>query len=166
MTEEIKVPPSSLWLRTLSAIIDSVLVTLFWYYVIDLFGHPEAVGSDSASFGGDKVVTGAPAFLVFLATAAFWILPEWLASATLGKLLCGLRVVSLDGREISFSQSIKRNLLRLLDAFPFYLTGFVAAALSPRHQRLGDLWAKTIVVRKRHARAPSAASDSPHPAVQ
>jgi uncharacterized RDD family membrane protein YckC len=166
MAVEIKLPPSSLWLRTLAAIIDSLVVTLIWYFIIDRFGHPDAAGGDSASFGSDKVVTGAPAMLLFLATAAFWIIPEWLASATLGKLLCGLRVASLDGREISFSQSIKRNLLRLLDAFPFYLTGFVAAALSPRHQRLGDVWAKTIVVRKRHARAPSASSDSPHPAVQ
>lgn len=43
-------------------------------------------------------------------------------------------------------QSVKRNVLRLVDFFPFYVTGFVIASLTPNRQRLGDLWAKTIVV--------------------
>lgn len=37
-------------------------------------------------------------------------------------------------------------MLRLLDFFPWYLTGFTAAKLTSQHQRLGDLWAKTLVV--------------------
>jgi hypothetical protein len=44
---------------------------------------------------------------------------------------------------------LKRNLLRLVDFFPFYLTGFLAAKLTPNHQRLGDLWAQTIVVNRK-----------------
>jgi uncharacterized RDD family membrane protein YckC len=64
----------------------------------------------------------------------------------MGKWACDLRVTTMNGGSISFSQSLKRNILRLLDFFPFYLTGFVTARLSPSRQRLGDLWAKTIVV--------------------
>lgn len=96
--------------------------------------------------GEGKVLTGLPALVLFLATAAYWMIPEGFASATLGKLVCGLRVVGLDGQKITFLQSVQRNLLRIKDSFPFYLTGFIAARLSPLRQRLGDLWAKTIVV--------------------
>ena len=97
---------------------------------------------------GSKVVTGAPALALFLFTALYWIIPEWLLGATIGKLAFGLRVRNFAGEPVSFAQSAKRNLLRLLDFFPFYLTGFIAAKLTPHHQRLGDLWAKTIVARR------------------
>jgi uncharacterized RDD family membrane protein YckC len=62
-------------------------------------------------------------------------------------------VTTLRGGSISLGQSLKRNVLRLLDFFPFYLTGFVAAALTPNRQRLGDLWAKTIVVSRKSRQA-------------
>jgi RDD family len=73
-----------------------------------------------------------------------------LFSMTLGKLLCGLKVVCLKGKQITFSQSIQRNLLRLMDGFAFYLAylvDFLVAKVTPLHQRLGDLWAKTLVVK-------------------
>ena len=103
-------------------------------------------GNVSLNDGTDKVLVGTPALLLLAATAAFWIVPEWLAGATLGKWLFRIRVTSLEGQDITLTQSLKRNLLRLVDFFPFYLTGFLLVALTPSHQRLGDLWAKTIVV--------------------
>jgi uncharacterized RDD family membrane protein YckC len=129
---------ASLSIRVLAAILDSAVVSIAWYYIVRTWGDtgPE----------GDKLLTGTPALLLILATAAFWILPEWLLGATLGKWACDLRVTTSSGGTISFGQSLKRNVLRLLDFFPFYLTGFVTASLTPNRQRLGDLWAKTIVV--------------------
>jgi hypothetical protein len=63
------------------------------------------------TMSGDKTLTGVPAVLLLVATAMFWIFPEWLLSATPGKLACRLRVVSQDGSAISFSQACKRNLV-------------------------------------------------------
>jgi uncharacterized RDD family membrane protein YckC len=37
----------------------------------------------------------------------------------------------------------------MVDFMPLYLPGFVAASLTPKRQRLGDLWAKTIVISTR-----------------
>jgi uncharacterized RDD family membrane protein YckC len=130
--------PASLWLRALAAILDSAVVFLAQYYIVEKWGD---VGPE-----GNVVLTGSPVFLLLLATAAFWILPEWLLGATLGKWACDLRVTTLSGANISFMQALKRNVLRLLDFFGFYLVGFVTASLTPKRQRLGDLWAKTIVV--------------------
>jgi uncharacterized RDD family membrane protein YckC len=41
--------------------------------------------------------------------------------------------------------------LRPVDALPFavpYLVGLATASLSPRRQRLGDVFAKTLVIKK------------------
>lgn len=130
---------SGLWLRSLAAVIDCAVVLSIWYFTIERWGIETP--------GTGKVVTGLPAALLMLGTGAYWIVPEWLAGATFRKWSCGLRVVSMNGKKITFSQSVKRNVLRVVDFFPWYLTGFVAAKLTPNHQRLGDLWAKTLVVK-------------------
>jgi uncharacterized RDD family membrane protein YckC len=133
--------PANLGMRVLAAILDCAVVLVAQYFMVEKWGE---VGPE-----GDMVLKGAPVFLLLLATAAFWILPEWLLGSTLGKWACDLRVTTLQGASISLGQSLKRNVLRLIDFFPFYLTGFVAAALTPNRQRLGDLWAKTIVVSRK-----------------
>jgi len=145
--------PSPVYLRVAAAIIDSFLVGLLWYYFIEEWGHADTAGAlTTASMGADKVLTGMPAVALMVLTALYWIVPEWVSGATLGKLALGLLVSTLDGGPISFWQSFKRNLLRLVDFFPFYLTGFLTAKLTPLHQRIGDLWAHTIVVRKKDAK--------------
>jgi len=138
-----QVTPAPLGARVLAAILDSAIVVIAWYFIIGKWGDESIEG---------KVLTGMPAFSLLLATAAFWILPEWLLGSTVGKWACDLHVTTLSGGDISFSQSLKRNVLRLIDFFSFYLTGFVTASLTPKRQRLGDLWAKTIVVPKKAVR--------------
>ena len=96
--------------------------------------------------GGGKVVQGSPAFLIMAISAAYWIIPEWLFGATFGKWMCDIKVVSTGGRACSLSQAIKRNVLRIVDGFGFYLVGFLTAKFNMNRQRLGDQWAKTIVV--------------------
>jgi uncharacterized RDD family membrane protein YckC len=139
-----QVKAAPLGVRVLAAVLDSIVVFLSWLCIIKLWGDE---GLD-----GGKVLTGIPAVLLMLATAAFWIFPEWLLGSTMGKWACDLKVTTLNGMSISFVQSLKRNVLRLLDFFPFYLPGFVAASLTPNRQRLGDLWAKTVVVPKKAAK--------------
>jgi uncharacterized RDD family membrane protein YckC len=140
--------PAKLGVRSIAAIIDSFCVSVLWFVVIQTWGTASTyTDATSGSIVPDKTVTGLPAFLLFLATAAYWMVPEGLFSMTFGKMLCGLKVVCLDGKKITFWQSIQRNLLRLVDCFAFYLVGFLTAKLTPLHQRLGDLWAKTLVVK-------------------
>jgi uncharacterized RDD family membrane protein YckC len=134
-------PLASLGRRSLAAIFDSVVVSCVWFSYITRFGTEDTPEH--------WVVSGLPAFLLFAGIAAYWVIPEWLFGKTLGKLLFDLRVVSLQGRPCSFAQSIKRNLLRLVDFVGFYLVGFVAAKFSPYRQRLGDQWAHTVVIRER-----------------
>jgi len=131
--------PAPLGRRVLAAIIDAAVVLCSWYTCIEVWGHPSSGASG-------KVIQGAPAFLIMAVTAAYWIVPEWLFGATFGKWMCDIKVVSIGGRACSLSQAIKRNVLRIVDGFGLYLVGFLAAKFNPNRQRLGDQWARTIVV--------------------
>src|SRR4249919_3748312 len=133
--------PAPLTPRVLAAILDSTFVFLGFFYIVWTWGD--------ISSNGERALTGIPALVLMLGILAYWVLPEWLLGSTMGKWACDLQVTTLRGGSISFVQSLKRNLLRALDFFPFYLTGFVTASLTSNRQRLGDLWAKTIVVRKK-----------------
>jgi len=74
---------------------------------------------------------------------------------TLGKRLLKLRVIDQEGLRLQVSQVVVRNLLRTVDSLPlFYLTGGVAALLSSKAQRLGDLAANTVVIRHSQAFSP------------
>jgi uncharacterized RDD family membrane protein YckC len=75
---------------------------------------------------------------------------EVLFGRTIGKVLCGLRVVGLDGKRPTPGALLTRNLLRVIDI----LMGFLPLVLilySPLRQRAGDVAAGTMVVRDRPA---------------
>ncbi len=80
---------------------------------------------------------------------AYYIVMEATQGATLGKMALGLRVTKMDGSPISWSESVIRNLLRIIDGLFFYLVGAILVWTSPLKQRLGDRVANTIVIRKR-----------------
>ncbi|MFZ2957497.1 MAG: RDD family protein [Candidatus Ozemobacteraceae bacterium] len=66
-----------------------------------------------------------------------------------GKKYVGIRVVRLDGQAIDFFPSLIRNILRLIDFLPIgFLLGLVTMLMNNRHQRLGDLLARTMVIRE------------------
>ncbi len=85
----------------------------------------------------------------FAVSIGYGIVLEWRwRGQTIGKRLLGLRVADVDGLKLRFGQIVIRNLLRAVDMLPgFYLLGGVAALLSRRAQRLGDLAGNTVVIR-------------------
>jgi uncharacterized RDD family membrane protein YckC len=101
--------------------------------------------------------------LLILFYLAAWllygILSEYLwFGQTFGKWLLGLRVVDSAGLELQFHQVAIRNLIRSVDLFPVLgLTGGITMLCNRRLQRLGDLAAGTVVVRKRQPALPDVA---------
>jgi uncharacterized RDD family membrane protein YckC len=66
---------------------------------------------------------------------------------TPGKRIMRIRVLSVEGQAINASQATLRNVLRVVDAMPyFYLVGLIVSAMNDRFQRLGDLACGTMVV--------------------
>ena len=102
-------------------------------------------------------VVGAPFLLQQLVWIAYFVILEATLGATLGKLALGIRVLRADGTKLDWGASIVRNILRIVDAIPYfipYLLGAILVWSSPTRQRLGDRAASTIVVRKDSVGAP------------
>lgn len=100
--------------------------------------------------------------IVFAVFAGYFVIFEWLWNGqTPGKRLMKLRVIREDGRPVTFWESLARNLLRIFDSFPmvaiipFYSVGLISVFASNRDQRVGDLFAGTVVVRERSDEAPT-----------
>ena len=78
----------------------------------------------------------------------YYFLCESLAGQTLGKRLARLKVVRVDGLPLVPSRVAARTVLRLIDQEVAGLVGMLTMILSGgRRQRLGDLAARTAVVR-------------------
>jgi uncharacterized RDD family membrane protein YckC len=75
--------------------------------------------------------------------------------ATPGMRLTGLRIVTTTGGRAGLRAYGIRWVLMVVDGALFGLVGAVLIAATPRHQRLGDMLAGTLVIRS----APSTACD-------
>lgn len=94
-------------------------------------------------------------FLYFILQEGLW------NGQTIGKRAFHLRVVLADGTPAGFVAALGRNLLRPADMLPGpYLVGIIAVLTNVRSQRIGDLFANTIVVREQ--REPQRFTPAPH----
>jgi uncharacterized RDD family membrane protein YckC len=85
---------------------------------------------------------------------------------TFGKMVLGLRVVTVEGGPVRFRHAAVRSMLQLVDfviPVPGGVTAMISGLLTPRTQRLGDLAAGTFVVRERQAGADAAVVSFPPP---
>ncbi len=134
-----------------------------WFF-LSLAGYTSADVADAP----EKLLTEMPKWTIailiivlFLVFAGYFIVFEWLWNGqTPGKRLLKLRVLREDGRPLTLWEAIARNLLRICDAvpgfiLPVYSIGLIVIFLSSRDQRVGDIFAGTVVVRERTDEAPS-----------
>ncbi|WP_181767208.1 RDD family protein [Streptomyces albidus (ex Kaewkla and Franco 2022)] len=69
---------------------------------------------------------------------------------SIGKLMCGLRVVREDGGPIRFRHALVRGALGVIEIQLFFgVVACAASLISARGRRLGDVFAGTLVVRER-----------------
>ncbi len=129
---------------------------------------PDAAGEGMLD-GASNLTIAVMIVVVFLAFAGYFAIFEWLWSGqTPGKRLMKLRVIREDGRPITLWEAIARNLLRIFDAipgfvFPIYSIGLISIFLNSRDQRVGDLFAGTVVIRERTDEAPTFAETFANP---
>lgn len=75
----------------------------------------------------------------------FFMLPEAAMGTSAGKWIMGYSVLGEDGTSIGVPRAFIRTLFLPIDITPF---GFAATLFSPRHQRIGDNAAGTVVARR------------------
>jgi uncharacterized RDD family membrane protein YckC len=131
---------NNLGLRCIAGLIDYIIIWTFCFVFIYSFGSPNDEGGYS--------VTGLPALIPMGFWFSFTVLPELFFGTTVGNSIVGLEQKSLTRQngQLTFSQSFKRHLMDPLDMFPFGLIGVITIKKTKKHQRLGDLRAKTIVI--------------------
>ena len=106
-----------------------------------------------------NVGRGLTLLLVFLLEWFYPVVFEATRGATPGKKVMGLLVCQDNGTPLSWSASLLRNLLRVVDFLPFmYGFGLLSTLLNRDFKRLGDLAAGTVVVY-----APDKNSEKPLP---
>lgn len=96
-------------------------------------------------------------FVVFsvgaVALIGYFVVLEAVYGQTIGKRAAGVVVVDKHSGDLpSWKQSIVRNLLRVIDGFFNYAVGLVAMLLNDDRQRVGDMAAGTVVVKRRRRR--------------
>jgi uncharacterized RDD family membrane protein YckC len=154
--------------RFLAALIDTVLITLLQIVtLLGLVGVARLAGEVDASDLNPWVIAVAG----LLAFAFYWgyytFFEVLLAGQSPGKRWIGLRVIRRDGTPLTLSESIVRNLVRLVDFMPaYYGVGVVAMFVDGQTRRLGDLAAGTLVVRDKAAVTLESLAARPGPAVE
>jgi uncharacterized RDD family membrane protein YckC len=128
--------------RVLAAGVDYILVGgLVWIYLL-YFGKPADDGGYTLEGCGALAIPFA-IWLIFIP------LVEGIAGYTLGKGLLGIQVVDLRGRRVSLWAALLRH---SLDFIEMGVVAALVALLTPTHQRLGDLLAKTRVITDKEAK--------------
>jgi uncharacterized RDD family membrane protein YckC len=138
---------ASLTRRALAQIVDS----LFFagpaiFFMARTFGDFEDFFESPGDFAAIFVWLGAAlawSIVLFL----IFGLTEGRRGVTPGKWLTGIRVVGADLEPCGFGRALVRNLLKVVDGFFNFLVGLLLVAFTPDWQRLGDLAARTVVVR-------------------
>ncbi|HEX4066543.1 MAG TPA: RDD family protein [Acidobacteriaceae bacterium] len=152
----IRFPVAGIGSRFLALLADSLVqgvayavLTLLLLLVISAApDHLQSVARNSEKW----LIAGIILLNFILYWGYFTLFEAYWNGQTPGKRICKLRVIRDSGRQITFFESMTRNLLRAVDGFPgFYAVGIVAMLANRRNKRLGDLAAGTLVV---HERAP------------
>ncbi|MFC6067469.1 RDD family protein [Streptomyces ochraceiscleroticus] len=136
--------PARLPSRALAVLID-LAVTWAGYIVISMALFAATGSLDSAALAALSVA----AFVLVLVGVP--IVVETLSHGrSLGKLVCGLRVVREDGGPIRFRHALVRGAMGAVEiVLTMGVVACLASLVSARGRRLGDVFAGTVVVRER-----------------
>jgi uncharacterized RDD family membrane protein YckC len=134
--------------RILAVIVDSIVIAVPTVILSALLGTTSSGGGEAS-----VSVEGFAALLVMLISVviffAYYTIMEGYLGQTVGKMLLGIKVVREDdGAVPGLGAAAIRTVMRIIDGIGTYLVGFIAVLVSSKNQRLGDMVAHTLVVRK------------------
>ncbi len=77
----------------------------------------------------------------------YFVYFEGTTGQTLGKRIVNIKVVRQDGKPMTYMDALIRTILRIIDGLALYLVGLIVILASKEKQRIGDMAAKTLVVK-------------------
>ena len=136
--------------RILAAVIDHALLAIITMVIALPFG----VSGAFMMMGADPMaaMAAAASWVTFMViSAVIWLVYfpyfESTTGQTLGKKLMGIKVVKEDGKKLTMPDAIIRTVLRIIDGLGAYVLGLIVILVSQKKQRIGDMAARTIVVK-------------------
>ncbi|MFW6153179.1 MAG: RDD family protein [Halobacteriota archaeon] len=123
--------------RAIAIIIDTIVLIIIGAGLAAF-----TVGFGPSPGDAGNLVIGAIGLLYFI------VLEAYADGQTLGKKLVNIKVVTEDGDDLDLVGSLIRNVLRIIDALPFfYIIGIIVIVVSDDNQRIGDIVGNTLVVK-------------------
>ena len=149
-----KVEGAGFWIRLLARVIDVIIHYVIAFVTVIFITIVASIVAVIIDVSPDliferlenQVLTDY--LLAMLGLVAYHTLCEGLHGATLGKLICGLVVVKEDGTHCGALPAFKRSLAFYIDGLFFGIPAVISMNSSLKRQRLGDRWAKTMVVKR------------------
>ena len=138
--------------RVVATLVDGLVFGVLSFILTWLFGtettaSTTTTSTGTSSFSYTSLSTGG-SLVLFLAVIGYYVLMEGLLGRTVGKMVTGIRVVREDGTTPpGIGAAVLRTLCRIVDGLFGYLVGFIIVLAGDRRRRLGDMAAKTQVVR-------------------
>ena len=138
---------ASLGDRILAYLIDALIVSFYAFIAIMVY-----MGLFSSVFEGGESISALfviLALILFLPAVCYHLLFEIFNNGqSLGKKALDIRVVAMNGGEVSVGSYLLRWLLRFVDISLFNgIVAIVAIAVSEKNQRVGDMVANTAVIK-------------------
>ena len=131
--------------RILATVVDGLVFGVLYAVMAMIFGTVTSEGP--ANWSGSLPVL--PSVLYGVIVVFYYVLLEGYLGQTLGKMVLGIKVVREDNGEVpGLGEATIRTLLRIIDGLFSYLVAFITVLISGKNQRLGDMAAHTLVVRK------------------
>lgn len=128
------------WIRVVAYIIDGILLTIVCGVADRL------LGINILATDWDHYDPLANVISLVIGWLYFALLESSERGATVGKMVMGLRVVTSDGRRLSFMNATGRYFAKILSAIILCI-GFIMVAFTERKRGLHDMIANTLVVK-------------------
>jgi uncharacterized RDD family membrane protein YckC len=130
--------------RIVATLIDAIILGVAYNVLVAMFGEFESPSPWEWTGAPDNV----PANILYgIGVALYFVLMEGYFGQTFGKMVTGITVVREDGSP-GLGAAFVRTVLRIVDGILGYLVAFIAVLISDKRQRLGDVAAHTLVVRR------------------
>ena len=131
--------------RVVATIIDGFIFGVAYWLLAVAFGDVRTEG-EAVNWVSNLPAAVSVAYGLFV--IGYYVLLEGYLGQTLGKMATGIKVVSeATGATPGIAAAAIRTVLRLIDGLFSYLVAFATVLASAKRQRLGDMAARTLVVR-------------------
>jgi len=133
-------PKRYLGLRIAATLIDyGIYFTVIAVFIM-MFGAPNDEG--------DYTLNGTPVLLIIAFWFLYFIILEGINQATPGHDILKLVIVRTKGERIGITDALKRRIVDMIDIAFYGIPALICICNTPKFQRIGDLWADTVVVKR------------------